>query len=255
VSETRADRLHAAISTTFEGFFSAVDGASFERRAGHVRLLFPAVPMRIFNGVLVESEPCSSVAESVREVEELAPVCGVQVREGRHPEVEEEVARLGLTDRTPMPGMTATPDELRDVHVPDLELVRVEDEDGLVEAARAAAGGFGGPFESMRALYAPAALGLEGNRIYLGRVGSETVTTAIGYQTGRDLAIFSVATLDSHRRRGYGAAITAHACREGFANGADLAWLQTSELGESVYRGLGFRHEVVHLLLARPRHP
>ncbi|HEX9641265.1 MAG TPA: hypothetical protein VGB13_08120, partial [Candidatus Krumholzibacteria bacterium] len=85
----RADRLHAAISKTFEGFYAAVDEASFERRAGHVRLLFPSVPIRVFNGVLVESEPCSGIADSIREVEERGLPCGVQVRASSHPDVEE----------------------------------------------------------------------------------------------------------------------------------------------------------------------
>ena len=250
--DDRADRLHAAISATFEGFYSAVDGASFERREGHARLLFPAVPSPIFNGVVVESEPCSGVAASVREVEEHGLRCGVLLRDGRHPKLDEELARLGFTKRDPMPGMTAAPDELAAVRVSDLEIERVEDEEGLAEAARVAAGGGAAALEYMGALYAPEVLTLEGNRICVGRVRGEPATTAIGYQTGRDVAIFSVATLPDHRRRGYGAAISAHACREGFANGADLAWLQTSQMGESVYRGLGFRHTVMHIMLGRP---
>ena len=128
---TRADRLHAAISTTFEGVYSAIDEASFERRAGHVRLLFPSVPIRIFNGVVVESEPCSGIADSIREVEERGGPCGVQVRAARHPAVEEEAAQLGLTARIPMPGMTVSPDELVDARAPGLDIVRVEDEEGL----------------------------------------------------------------------------------------------------------------------------
>jgi N-acetylglutamate synthase len=252
-TDERADRLHAAISTTFEGFYGAVEDASFERRRGHIRLLFPAVPIRIFNGVVVESEPCSGVAASVREVEEHGVPCGVVVREGRHPAVEAQVAELELTERDPMPGMTVAPDELADPPVSGLEIVLVEDEDGLVEAARTAAAGDAAAAEVLRPLYAPEILELAGNRVYLGRVDGETLATAIGYQTGRDVAIFSVATLPDHRRRGYGAAISAHACREGFANGADLAWLQTSPIGESVYRALGFRHTVTHLMLGRPR--
>jgi GNAT superfamily N-acetyltransferase len=251
--EERADRLHAAISTTFEGFYGAVENASFERRRGHVRLLFPAVPIRIFNGVVVESEPCGGVAESVREVEEGGVPCGVQVREGRHPAVEEEVAQLGLTEREPMPGMTVAPDELADVRVTGLEIARVEDVEGLAGAARTAAAGTGAQPEVLRPLYAPGVLQLDGTSVYLGRVDGKTVATAIGYQTGRDVAIFSVATLPDHRRHGYGAAISAHACREGFANGADLAWLQTSPMGEPVYRRLGFQHVVMHLMLGRPR--
>jgi ribosomal protein S18 acetylase RimI-like enzyme len=90
-------------------------------------------------------------------------------------------------------------------------------------------------------------------RVYVGLVQGEGVTAGIGYQTGSEVAIFNVVTPPAHRRRGYGGAITAHAVREGFANGANLAWLQTSELGESVYRRLGFRHTVMHFMLSRPR--
>lgn len=249
---TRAHRLHAAISTTFEGFYSAIDEASFERRAGHVRLLFPSVPIRIFNGVVVESEPCSGIADSIREVEERGLPCGVQVRAARHPDVEEEAAQLGLTARIPMPGMTVSPDELADARAPGLDIVRVEDEEGLAEAARVAAAGGGAPLEFMLALYAPGLPQLAGFAVYLGRVDGETVTTAMGYQTSKDVAIFSVSTPPEQRRRGYGAAITAHAACAAFENGADLAWLQTSEIGESVYRGLGFRHVEMHVMLGRP---
>jgi ribosomal protein S18 acetylase RimI-like enzyme len=251
---TRANRLHAAISTTFEGFYSAIDEASFERRAGHVRLLLPSVPIRIFNGVVVESEPCSGIADSIREVEERGLPCGVQVRAGRHPDVEEEAAQLGLTARIPMPGMTVSPDELADARARGLDIVRVEDEEGLADAARVAATGGGALLEFMRALYAPGVLQLGGFAVYLGSVDGETVTTAMGYQRDMDVAIFSVATPPEQRRRGYGAAITAHAARAAFENGADLAWLQTSEIGESVYHRLGFRHVEMHVMLGRPNH-
>ncbi len=256
-TETRADRLHAAISTTFEGFYSAVDEASFERRAGHVRLLFPSVPIRVFKGALVESEACSAIADSIREVKERGLPCGVQVRAARYPDVEEEAAQLGLKARIPMPGMTVSPDDLADARAAGLEIVRGEDEEDLGNAARVAAAGGGAPLEFMLGLYAPGLLQLAGFAVYLGRVDGETVTTAIGYQTDKDVAIFSVATPPEHRRRGYGAAITAHAARAAFENAADLAWLQTSEMGESVYRGLGFRQVEMHFMLGRPtpQHP
>jgi ribosomal protein S18 acetylase RimI-like enzyme len=250
--ETRADRLHAAISTTFEGIYSAIDEASFERRAGHVRLLFPSVPTRLFNGVLVESEPCSGLVDSIREVEERGLRCGVQIRAARHPEVEEQLAELGFTARVPLPGMAVSPDGLTDVPAPGLEIARVEDEEGLAEAARVAAGENGAHLEFMRALFAPGLLQLAEFTLYLGRADSLPVTTAMGYRTNNDVGIFNVATPSAHRRHGYGSAITAHAARAEFENGADLAWLQTSEIGESVYRGLGFRHVEMHFLLARP---
>lgn len=78
---------------------------SLERSTGRVRLLLPSVPIAVFNGVLVESEPCSGIGDWISEVEErgLFP-CGVQMREGQHPEVEAEARAMGLTERTPCRG-------------------------------------------------------------------------------------------------------------------------------------------------------
>lgn len=217
-----------------------------------MRLLFPRLPIRLFNGVLVESEPCSGIADSIREVEERGLPCGVQVRADRHSGIEEEAARLGLTARWPMPGMTASADELAHTENPDLEIARVQDEEGLAEAARVAAAAGGAPVESMLVLFAPELLELPGFAVHLGRLDGEAVTVAMAYQTDDDVGIFNVGTPPKHRRRGYGGAITAHAAHEAFEDGANLAWLQTTEMGEPVYRSLGFRHVEMHLLLRRP---
>jgi ribosomal protein S18 acetylase RimI-like enzyme len=249
-----ADRLHAAVSATFEGLFSVLEEANFERREGHSRLFLPSVPLALFNGVIVESEPCSAIADSIREVEAAGVPCGVQLRAGhRHDEVDAELARLGFTLRRPLPGMTLAPDELADVRVDGLTIDRACDEAALAEAALVAATGFAAPVEAIKPLYAAAVLSLDGFAVYLGRVAGEAVTTGMGYRHGREVAIFSVATPPEHRRRGYGGAISAHAARMGFEQGADLGWLQTSELGEPVYRRLGFQHVVMHSLLTRPR--
>ena len=250
----RADRLNAALSATFEGFYSVIEGANFERRVGHSRLLFPSVPLALFNGVLVESEPCSAVADSIREVEAAGVPCGVQLRAGcRHDELDAELARLGFTSRRPMPGMTLAPDELADLHVDGLTIDRAGSDAALAEAAHVAATGFAAPVEALKPLYAAAALSLDGYAVYVGRVAGDAVTTAMGYRLGGEVAIFSVATPPEQRRRGYGGAISAYAARMGFEQGADLAWLQTSELGEPVYRRLGFQHVVMHSLLTRPQ--
>ena len=207
--------------------------------------------MRLFNGVLVESEPCSGVADSIREVEERGLSCGLQLRPERHPQVEEEAARLGFTERMPLPGMVATPGELVDARAPDLDIARADDEEALLEAARLAATVWGTRLERLRPLFAPAILEITGMNVYVGRVDQEAVTIAIGYRTDKEIALFNVATLPKRRRRGYGAAVSAHAVRAGFEDGADLAWLQTSSMGEPVYRRLGFRHVQMHVLLHR----
>jgi GNAT superfamily N-acetyltransferase len=253
-STERADRLHAALSATFEGFFSVIEEANFERRVGHARLFFPSVPLDFFNGVIVESEPCSAIADSIREVEASGLPCGVHLRTGGlHDEVDAELARLGFTSRRPLPGMTSTPNELADVRVDGLTIDRADDEAALLEAAHVAATAFAAPVEAMKPLYTAVVLPLDGFAVYLGRLAGKAVTTGMGYRLGREVAILSVATPPEHRRRGYGGAISAHAARMGFEQGSDLAWLQTSDLGEPVYRRLGFQHSVMHSLLTRPR--
>jgi predicted acetyltransferase len=64
--------------------------------------------------------------------------------------------------------------------------------------------------------------------------------------------VFNVATPRQHRGRGYGAAVTARAVRDGFRAGASLAFLQASDAGFGVYRRLGFRHVEDYVLLTRP---
>jgi ribosomal protein S18 acetylase RimI-like enzyme len=248
----RADRMHAAISATFEGFYSVMPDASFERRAGHSRLILPVVPLPLFNGVVVESKLCSGIVDSIREVEGFGVPCGAQLRDGWSPDAEAEVTRLGFTARRPMPGMAVAADGLANVSGTELSIARAGDAAALAEAARVAAAGFGTSVEAIQSLYSQAVLGLHGFAVYVGRIGVQAVTTGMGYALGREVAIFSVATPPEYRRRGYGGAITAHAARAGFEAGADLAWLQTSPLGEPVYRRLGFRHVVMHSLATRP---
>jgi hypothetical protein len=250
-ANTGADRVDAALSAWHARLHTAIPGATFERRTGHALMLVPSVPRALFNGVAVEAEPCPGIAESIAEVEACGLPCGVQFRAGWHPNVEAEVARLGLTVRTELPGMAVAPEELADVTVDGLEIVRVDEDEGLAEAARVTAAGFGVAIEMMRGLFVPE-LAADGMSYYLGRVDGESVTTAVGFCIGDDLGIFGVATPPEHRRCGYGAAITAHAVRSGFETGADMAWLQTSPMAEAIYGTLGFRHIVSHAMLTRP---
>jgi ribosomal protein S18 acetylase RimI-like enzyme len=136
--------------------------------------------------------------------------------------------------------------------VPDLEIVHVKSADGFAQALAIATEGFGAPEGFLTPLYMLEVTGLDGYELFLGRVDGRDVTTAASYVVDDDVGVFNVATPSQYRGRGYGAAITAHAVNEGFANGAELAYLQSSALGESVYRGLGFRDVLRYDLLSRP---
>ncbi len=107
--------------------------------------------------------------------------------------------------------------------------------------ARLAAAGFEVPAEPFLQLMTPSVLAAHGVRCYLGEVDREPVTTGVGITLGSYVGIFNIATPPAHRRRGYGAAVTARAVADGVAAGANWAWLQSSRAGYRVYERLGFR--------------
>jgi len=53
--------------------------------------------------------------------------------------------------------------------------------------------------------------------------------------------VYNVATLESHRRRGIGEAMTWRSVSRGRETGCVVATLQASELGKPVYERMGFR--------------
>jgi predicted acetyltransferase len=64
--------------------------------------------------------------------------------------------------------------------------------------------------------------------------------------------IYWVATLQAHRKRGLGEAITWAAVRAGVASGCPVASLQASAAGEPVYARMGFETPVHYVKYGRP---
>jgi ribosomal protein S18 acetylase RimI-like enzyme len=251
-----AERMHEALRTMTEKVCTVFDEARFERRDGYDFLLFPPVPVPQFNGVWpLDDDAAPALDAALDEIRDRALPYSVQVRRGRTPAWEEEAARLGLTGEEPMPGMVTAPADLSGPDLPELEIIRVETADGLAQTLAVAAAGFGAPANMLAPLYLLETAAIEGLSYYLGRVDGRDVSTSVGYTLGDTVGVFNVATPPEYRGRGYGAALTVEAAREGFAAGAELAWLQASAMGFSVYRRLGFREAAEYVLLTRPEAP
>ena len=77
-------------------------------------------------------------------------------------------------------------------------------------------------------------------RVYLAWLDGRPVSTVETSLQEGVIGVFGVATVPDARRMGIGGAITAHAVRDRAAD-ADLAMLQSSEMGHGVYANLGFR--------------
>ncbi len=130
--------------------------------------------------------------------------------------------------------------ELAPLDESDLVIELLDPEQAVVHAEVAAAG-FQAPLEAFLQLMTPAVLGRSGVRTYVGKIDGEPVATGVGVCSENHVGIFSVATLPTHRRHGYGAAITARAVRDGLDQGARWAWLQSTADGYGIYQKLGFR--------------
>jgi ribosomal protein S18 acetylase RimI-like enzyme len=103
------------------------------------------------------------------------------------------------------------------------------------------AAGFEMPSDTAHAIMELIA-GARGLRAFVGEVAGTGFTTAVTLpSTDASVGVFNVATPPEHRRRGYGAAITASAVLDGLDHGATFAWLQSSVSGYPVYQRLGFR--------------
>jgi GNAT superfamily N-acetyltransferase len=77
--------------------------------------------------------------------------------------------------------------------------------------------------------------------VYVGFADGSPVASALGWRTGRTIGVYSIATVPSARRRGYGAAMTARVVADGIDAGCDVAALQASEMGRPIYERQGFR--------------
>jgi hypothetical protein len=173
------------------------------------------------------------VARGLPHLLQLRPGAGagvLEVPERRGMSPDEEVPLMRLDDAA----------RIADAQVPAGLAVRELDPDEAALHARTAAAGFGEDPEHFLRLVLPEVLRTAGSRAYIGEVGGEIVTTALGVTLGDSVGVFNVGTPEAHRRRGYGAAITARVVADGLAAGAGWAWLQSSTAGYRVYEALGF---------------
>ena len=145
---------------------------------------------------------------------------------------------------TPTPGMTASPihsDTTARHSVSDLDIRRVTDAAGIDEHREVATAGFGDDPAVASGTTCQDLLDRPGCRLYVGHADGTPVVSGLGWQTGRTIGVYTIATIPSARRRGYGAAMTARVVADGMAAGCDVAALQASEMGRPIYARLGFR--------------
>lgn len=229
-----------------------VEGAVVQRVSG-VALIATGLPILLFNQVIVErpAAAAEAVSAAVAQARDRGARFVVNLRVGTDDELVPLMDGLGLvrlSDEPWMPGMALYPIR-RDSAAPSAEheIRRVADASGVDDHSRTAAAAFEMPESIVRAIVTPAMAQRDGVAVYVGYSDGRPVTTGLGVRTGRTVGVYNIATVPAARRRGYGAAMTQRIVADAAAAGCDVATLQSSDMGYSVYERLGYRTVVEYM--------
>lgn len=229
------------------------------RRAGVTRgggavAILTDLPFDWFNQILIERAGATpaGVLAGVEKARRHGDPFVVRLRDGIDDRFVVTLAGAGLVakEQDPTtPGMAAFPID-RDavsVHPPtELHIRRVADSAGVDAHRLVATAGFGTRPEVASGTSCLDLLDQPGCVIYVGYQDGEPVVSGLGWRTGRTIGVYSIATIESARRRGFGAAMTVRIMADGVAAGCDVAVLQASQLGRPIYERLGFRTVVTY---------
>ncbi|MGH2589834.1 MAG: GNAT family N-acetyltransferase [Actinomycetota bacterium] len=196
------------------------------------------------NVALIEREPVdasAAIAEARGVFDAHGRSVGFDLERGRHPNVEAELRADGLEVLVRQPAMAVRLEDVEPPRVPKgVEIVRASEPGLLAELVEVEAGAFETDRAVAQGLLSPSQLSLPNVRFYAAIVDGRAVAQGMTNAHRGAVGVFGVATLPGFRRRGIGRAITAFAIDD-VRDEADLAWLQSTEMGRSLYERMGFR--------------
>lgn len=229
-----------AMARAGQALFGGLPGAVVLPGAPDVLGVLSGVPVPTLNGawVCVEKPDLADLSTTLDACAGSGLPWCVQLRPGVDPAVTDLVRDRGLSHAFSSPMMVCEGGELDVPAVDGLVLEQVPPAEAHRHAAVVSAG-MGMPLDMAEVLLTPESLAPP-VRVYVGSVDGRDVVTSLGVRAADGVVVFNVATVESHRRRGLGAAATARAVSDGLADGARFAVLQSSDMAVGVYRGLGF---------------
>jgi hypothetical protein len=234
VAEAMLDSWRHLLTAHPHGWVSERDG---------VQACATGIPSPGLNGVWssrLDPDP-AELERLLGELDERELPHMLQLRPGVDPGAAAVAERRGLAaDEDPPLMRLDDTRRLEAVAAPAGLTIRPLEPDEAELHALTAAAGFGEDPEHFVRLVPPELLRAEGALAYVGELEGEIVTTALAVTLGDYVGVFNVGTPEAHRRRGYGAAITARAVADGLAAGASWAWLESSSAGYRIYQALGF---------------
>ncbi len=253
-SSVIADLLHKGSIHAFEVFAEAVpDG--FVKRHGGVVASVSRSPIPLFNVIFVERPDATpgDLIAAMNAVEKTGIRFSAQLRstsDDRFIDVLNE-SSLERGSEPPTPGMVLDP--IFDFELPDELEIRTGGSSVFEDHSAVVAEAFGMSRELIYTFMNPSMIERDDLTLYAGYLHGEPVCASFGLVLESTVTVFNVATANEHRGRGYGAAMTMKAVLDGRAAGCNLAFLQSSPMGYSVYERLGFEKIVEYNEWVSPR--
>ncbi len=163
---------------------------------------------------------------------------------------------LGLVrDDSALPGMAIHPlptGGAAPVVPVGFDLQRIADDAGMDRHIRIASAVLEIPDAPLRRFIGPDLWRRPGCAAYLGLTDGEPVTSGLGIRTGRTIGVYTIATVEPARGRGFGEAMTRRILADGAQAGCDVGTLQASEMGKPIYERIGFRTVVERFVYLDP---
>ncbi len=180
----------------------------------------------------------------------------VRIREGVDTATEAELHTAGLAFSDIVPGMfLADAAACQGPEVDGLGVERVTGGEPMEQWLTVVCESFGLPRDAADTFFGPRYFLDPEIENYLGTIAGDAVATSTLLMSHGIAGVHNVGTLATHRRRGIGEALTAHAVRRGAEMGCRSANLQASDMGRPVYERMGFKLIAPYrTFLRRPSH-
>ncbi len=260
LQELSEAELVAAIEANTQAAFlrwATALGAEVQNET-HTTWFTSGLPFALCNGVIRAAFPSTEADSSIAAVlDQLrasnTPMCWLVGPSSQPDDLGRRLEAHGLAHAEDGVGMAVDLDALRSVDLPQgLTTIAVDDGATLRRWIDALCSGSDFPTSVRDHLHRDVverhglatAHGLSRHnsiRLYLGLLEGEPVATSLLFLDAVVAGLYDVATVPGARRRGIGAAISHAALRTARDAGYRLGVLQSSAMGESVYRRLGFR--------------
>jgi len=186
------------------------------------------------------ADPAGAVDWCVAEFERRRLRPGMELRAGRHPEIEALLRGRGFTVVVRRPAMTMPLPAGRQAGSDAVEVREVSSEADLAAFRAIQSEVFDLAPPVAEAFLPRAALDVPGIRWFLATHDGVACGTAGATLSEHGAGIVGVATLPAYRGRGVGRTVTAAAATWAAGMGADLAWLYPSAMAQRMYERLGF---------------